>query len=62
MMLFLISCETEKMTPETVLKNSGYKITILEYDSCEYLVVGNAYQKTITHKGNCKFCKTRKKK
>lgn len=40
---------------------NGYEISILEYDSCEYLISDNGYSQMMTHKGNCKYCKQRSK-
>lgn len=36
----------------------GYSIVII--DSCEYITTGMGQSRTLTHKGNCKFCKGRK--
>jgi thioredoxin-related protein len=38
---------------------NGYYITIIEYDSCEYLISGSGYSQMMTHKGNCKYCAKR---
>lgn len=40
---------------------TGFCIAIIVYDSCEYLVSGYGYSQMMTHKGNCKYCLTRKK-
>ena len=32
------------------------EIRTIEIDSCEYLTSGRFYNRTLTHKGNCKFC------
>lgn len=41
---------------------NGYQISIIEFDSCQYLISGDGYSQMITHKGNCKFCAERSKK
>ena len=40
---------------------TGFCISIIVYDSCEYLISGNGYSQMMSHKGNCKYCLTRKK-
>ena len=40
---------------------NGYYLSIIEYDSCEYIVSGTYYAQMITHKGNCKYCTKRNK-
>jgi len=40
-------------------KANGYFISIIEFDSCEYLISGYGYSQMMTHKGNCKFCAKR---
>lgn len=32
------------------------EFTVIQIDSCEYLVADYANRRMITHKGNCKFC------
>jgi len=48
---------------QKVFENSkivnGYQITVIEYDSCEYLISGEGYSQMMTHKGNCKYCAER---
>lgn len=41
-----------------------YKITTVEYQGCEYVVMQSHYQQhgTLEHKGNCRFCKERRQK
>lgn len=41
---------------------SGYKISIIEFDSCQYLISKVGYSQMMTHKGNCKYCSERAKK
>lgn len=53
----------------TLKKNSGFVVradsnplTIVEVDSCEYLLGEWGNASVLTHKGNCKFCAERSKK
>jgi len=53
----------------TPKKNSGFVVragsnplTIVEVDSCEYLLGEWGNATVLTHKGNCKFCAERSKK
>ena len=34
-------------------------VKIIEIDSCEYVQVGVSYDRSLAHKGNCKFCAER---
>ena len=63
--LCISSCEKNQLVKNNkamieVFKNStiinGYNISVIEYDSCEYLISGSGYSQMITHKGNCKYC------
>jgi hypothetical protein len=64
-----VGCSTEnsnadKKRMETLSSSTcetGFCIAIMVYDSCEYLVSGYGYSQMMTHKGNCKYCLTRKK-
>ena len=47
---------------ETAVEVNGYQISIIEFDSCQYLISGVGYSQMMTHKGNCKFCAERSKK
>lgn len=47
---------------ETAVEVNGYIISIIEFDSCQYLVSGSGYSQMMAHKGNCKFCVERSKK
>lgn len=40
-----------------------YKIKTIVYQGCEYVVMDSHYKmhSIVTHKGNCRFCKERKK-
>lgn len=48
----------------TWVDESGYtseeQFTILTIDSCEYLFFGYDRSRSMTHKGNCKYCMARK--
>jgi hypothetical protein len=54
------SCETDLDKQRELRKSStnvnGYEISVVEYDSCEYLISGSGYSQMMTHKGNCKYC------
>ena len=39
---------------------NGFSISVMEYDSCEYLIISTEFNQNITHKGNCKHCKSKK--
>lgn len=47
---------------KTAVEVNGYQISIIEFDSCQYLISGVGYSQMMTHKGNCKFCEERSKK
>ena len=47
---------------KTAVEVNGYQISIIEFDSCQYLISGVGYSQMMTHKGNCKFCTEKKKK
>lgn len=38
----------------------AYQVTVI--DSCEYVVVNYDRSRSVTHKGNCKFCTQRNSK
>ena len=52
-----ISCESNIEENETNYIYGGSRIIILEIDSCEYLYLNDIT--SLTHKGNCKYCKNR---
>ncbi len=54
----LCSCESNVKKKDTKYFHDGGQFNIIEVDNCEYLMWG-ADHKTMTHKGNCKFCKHR---
>ena len=43
---------------------SDYNLSTIEYKGCEYVVMQSHWKQhgTMVHKGNCRFCKERKKK
>ena len=47
---------------KTAVEVNGYQISIIEFDSCQYLISGVGYSQIMTHKGNCEFCAERSKK
>ena len=57
------SCETDldkqRKLHKTAVNINGYKISVVEYDSCEYLIGGSGKSQMMTHKGNCKYCAKR---
>ena len=59
LLVFLQSCEMPEGNRQS---KDGYSVIVI--DSCEYIEVkgmlgaDNGYY-SLTHKGNCKFCKTR---
>lgn len=57
------SCETDmdkqRELHKTAVNINGYEISVVEYDSCEYLISGSGYSQMMTHKGNCKYCAKR---
>ena len=57
----LICCDqkSEYKEAKSGVKVNGHSVFIIEIDSCEYLTSGVGYSATLTHKGNCKYCKLR---
>ena len=51
-------CETQE---ESDAREAARNLNIVVIDSCEYIFLFNDY-KSITHKGNCKFCAERRRK
>jgi hypothetical protein len=70
--VFTVGCSREKNTSKETLiikDNFAYRInyvdfnaTIIEIDSCEYIISHVYGGYSITHKGNCKYCKERRDK
>ena len=65
----LSSCEevnieevnTPKKNTRFVVKEGYHPLTLVEVDSCEYLLGEWGNATVLTHKGNCKFCLERNK-
>jgi hypothetical protein len=56
------SCEMPKTKKATTIDSYDYgKTQIIEIDSCQYILHIGYKETAITHKGNCKYCLTRKK-
>jgi len=62
--LFLVSCETKNKVDGSAIKHS--ELSIVEYDSCEYVFYdygfGDLATAGLAHKGNCKYCALRNNK
>lgn len=54
-------CDTTVSKNPTGERYFGSDIEVLAVDSCEYLIFASD-TRSITHKGNCKFCAERSKK
>ena len=52
------SCEDQFLKDVKFTKGRPHLrgLAVFEYDSCEYVLV----YKSVTHKGNCKYCKQRR--
>ena len=55
--MVICSCETNTNSHELKDAYGGQHFTVVEVDSCEYIINGNWF----AHKGNCKFCTQRLK-
>jgi hypothetical protein len=60
---FLFCSCNRKPNPvkDTNTEINGKKIYLVEYDSCEYLIISMKWEEVFTHKGNCKYCLERAK-
>ena len=58
--IILYSCDLNVTKQSTNIKLNGSTGEIFTIDSCEYLMF-HSDTKTITHKGNCKYCIQRNK-
>lgn len=63
--IIIVGCETEsnyKVTKSPKVNEVG--LSVIEYDSCEYVKGGGGIGNSsyLAHKGNCKYCKERRKK
>lgn len=60
--MFVFSgCENTVTTTNLDEKYFGSRISVMVIDSCEYVFI-NSDTRSLTHKGNCKFCAERNKK
>jgi hypothetical protein len=63
----LVSCNQTKETPkkdnviEIVVDDTPLKISVIEYDGCEYIIYYEGTKAFMTHKGNCKYCAERER-
>lgn len=48
-----------RKSTEFIFSENGSRVEFVEIDSCEYLYVPNGNASWGSHKGNCRFCKTR---
>lgn len=59
-----ISCNSDvidgEKTPYYVDYHDHTPLRVVEIEGCEYLIFSNEHKFAITHKGNCKYCMTRK--
>ncbi len=55
-LLILTSCSEDSITQKETKEENGYKVTIVEFDGCEYVSFKKNWSasSSITHKGNCK--------
>lgn len=55
--IFCASCEGDSKVKYIPLQEG---VSVIDYDSCEYIWVKRGYRGGLTHKGNCKYCIERK--
>ncbi len=48
--------------PKVTHDSKDDAFTIIEFDSCEYIMRSTGYHGYLAHKGNCKYCAERNKK
>lgn len=63
--LMMVGCyRVEAYNDKQIDLVGDYKIKIIVYQGCEYVVMDSHYQtrSVVTHKGNCRFCKERRQK
>lgn len=58
--IILLSCESTVKTTRLNDRLNGFGFSVMIIDSCEYICTENDIR-TLTHKGNCKYCKQRAK-
>lgn len=56
--ILISSCETTVPTHSINGKYSGMSFSVIEIDSCEYLMLYSDIR-SLTHKGNCQYCANR---
>jgi hypothetical protein len=57
LLCFFAACSTDLKNKKNYKETyEGDKITVVEFDSCEYVIFGNF---KMAHKGNCKYCAKR---
>lgn len=68
-LIVLVSCDMESYEKEQRRQQdsinalptiNGWQAHVEEFDSCEYVVSGPGTYQMMSHKGNCKYCKSRK--
>lgn len=55
--LMMVGCDQQKFANNITKEDFG----VCVYDSCEYLIAMHGYKGFLAHKGNCRFCKERRK-
>lgn len=55
--LMMVGCDQQRLANDITKDDFGVCI----YDSCEYLIAVYGYKGFLAHKGNCQFCKERRK-
>ena len=59
--LVFFGCESTVTTTNLNDRYMGSSISVMVIDSCEYIYINNDVR-SLTHKGNCKFCFERNEK
>lgn len=65
LLLFIISLTSCLPTNYKTTKKpepNKFGFSVIEFDSCEYIMASLGYRGFLAHKGNCKFCKERRLK
>lgn len=63
--LMMVGCYQAKAYNDKQIELvSDYRLSTIEYQGCEYVVMQSNWNKhgTMSHKGNCRFCKERRQK
>lgn len=61
MLMLVFSCTPITKEELGQLEFHYGKAKVLEFDSCEYVVLHIGYGIGLAHKGNCKYCEQRRK-